>query len=137
MWKLYAILAALFAAATAILAKVGIKGISGNLATAIRTVVVLIMAWGIVIISGQLKETKELTKTNLLFLLFSGLATGLSWIFYFKALETGNVSKVAPIDKLSVVFVMLFAFVFLGETMDLKTIIGGVLIAVGALVLVL
>ena len=137
MWKLYAILAALFAAATAILAKVGIKGISGNLATAIRTVVVLIMAWGIVIISGQLKETKELTKTNLLFLLFSGLATGLSWIFYFKALETGNVSKVAPIDKLSVVFVMLFAFVFLGETMDLKTIIGGALIAVGALVLVL
>jgi Predicted membrane protein len=137
MWKLYAILAALFAAATAILAKVGIKGISGNLATAIRTVVVLIMAWGIVIISGQLKETKELTKTNLLFLLFSGLATGLSWIFYFKALETGNVSKVAPIDKLSVVFVMLFAFIFLGETMDLKTIIGGVLIAVGALVLVL
>jgi len=137
MWKLYAILSALFAAATAILAKVGVKGISGNLATAVRTAIVLIMAWGIVILGGQLKETKELTKTNLLFLVLSGLATGFSWIFYFKALETGNVSKVAPIDKLSVVFVLIFSFIFLGETMDFKTIIGGLLIAAGALVLVL
>ncbi|MDR1652733.1 MAG: EamA family transporter, partial [Prevotellaceae bacterium] len=106
MWKLYALLSALFAAATAILAKVGVKGISGNLATAVRTGIVLLMAWGIVLFSGQLKETKELTRVNLIFLVLSGIATGLSWIFYFKALETGNVSKVAPIDKLSVVFVL-------------------------------
>ncbi|OAV68451.1 phosphonate utilization associated putative membrane protein [Bacteroidales bacterium Barb6XT] len=135
MWKYYALLSAFFAALTAILAKVGIKGISGNVAVAVRTVVVLFMAWGIVFLSGQLKEVKELSKTNLLFLLLSGLATGLSWIFYFKALETGNVSKVAPIDKLSVVFVMILSFFFLKESMDIKTIIGGVLIAIGAIVL--
>ncbi|OAV73077.1 phosphonate utilization associated putative membrane protein [Bacteroidales bacterium Barb6] len=135
MWKYYALLSAFFAALTAILAKVGVKGISGNVAVAVRTVVVLFMAWGIVFLSGQLKEVKELSKTNLLFLLFSGLATGLSWIFYFKALETGNVSKVAPIDKLSVVFVMILSFFFLKESMDIKTIIGGVLIAIGAIVL--
>ena len=137
MWKLYAILSAVFAAVTAILAKVGVKGISGNMATAIRTSVVLLLAWGIVLFSGQLKETKEITRTNLLFLVFSGIATGLSWIFYFKALETGNVSKVAPIDKLSVVLVMIFSVIFLGETMDFKTILGGVLIAAGAIILVL
>jgi len=136
MWKLYAILSALFAAITAILAKVGVKGISGNVATAIRTAIVLIMAWGIVLISGQLKETKEISKTNMFFLVFSGLATGLSWIFYFKALETGPVSKVAPIDKLSVVFVILFSFFLLKEPMDIKTIIGGTLIAAGAIALV-
>ena len=121
---------------TAILAKVGVKGISGNVATAIRTAVVLIMAWGIVLISGQLKETKELSKTNLIFLVLSGLATGFSWIFYFKALETGDVSKVAPIDKLSVVFVMIFSFLLLKEPMDIKTVIGGTLIAAGAIALV-
>ncbi|KAA6313157.1 4-amino-4-deoxy-L-arabinose-phosphoundecaprenol flippase subunit ArnE [termite gut metagenome] len=136
MWKIYALLSALFAALTAILAKVGVKGINGNVATAIRTIVVLIMAWGIVFLSGQLKNVKELSKTNLLFLIFSGLATGLSWIFYFKALETGDVSKVAPIDKLSVVFVMILSFFFLKESMDIKTIIGGALIAIGAVVLV-
>jgi transporter family protein len=137
MWKFYALLSALFAALTAILAKVGVKGISGNVATAIRTAVVLFLAWGIVFLSGQIKEVKELSKTNLMFLIFSGVATGLSWIFYFKALETGNVSKVAPIDKLSVVFVMILSFFFLHETMDIKTIIGGALIAVGAIILVL
>ncbi|MDR0873381.1 MAG: EamA family transporter [Prevotellaceae bacterium] len=137
MWKLYALLSAVFAALTAILAKVGVKGINGNVATAIRTAIVLIMAWGIVLLSGQLKETKEISKSNLLFLIFSGIATGLSWIFYFKALETGDVSKVAPIDKLSVVLVLIFSFLFLNEPMDLKTIIGGVLIAAGAVVLVL
>jgi transporter family protein len=135
MWKYYALLSAFFAALTAILAKVGIKGISGNVATAVRTAVVLFMAWGIVFLSGQLKEVKELSKTNLLFLIFSGLATGLSWIFYFKALETGNVSKVAPIDKLSVVFVIILSLLFLKEPIDLKTIIGGALIAIGAIVL--
>ena len=137
MWKLYAILSAVFAAATAILAKVGVKGISGNVATAVRTGIVLLLAWGIVLFSGQLKETKELTRTNLVFLVLSGIATGLSWIFYFKALETGNVSKVAPIDKLSVVFVMLLSFLFLNEPLDFKTIAGGVLIFGGALVLLL
>ena len=136
MWKYYALLSAFFAAITAILAKIGVKGINGNIATAIRTTIVLLMAWGIVFLGGQLKEVKELSKTNLLFLIFSGLATGLSWIFYFKALETGNVSKVAPIDKLSVVFVLILSFVFLKEPIDLKTIIGGGLIAIGAIVLV-
>ncbi|KAA6352271.1 EamA family transporter [termite gut metagenome] len=135
MWKYYALLSAFFAALTAILAKVGIKGISGNVATAVRTAVVLFMAWGIVFLSGQLKEVKELSKTNLLFLIFSGLATGLSWIFYFKALETGNVSKVAPIDKLSVVFVIILSLLFLKEPIDLKTMVGGALIAIGAIVL--
>jgi transporter family protein len=137
MWKWYAFLSALFAALTAILAKVGVKGTSGNVATAIRTGVVLLLAWGIVLFSGQIKEVKELSKTNLLFLFLSGLATGFSWIFYFKALETGNVSKVAPIDKLSVVFVLILSFVFLHETPDLKTILGGILIVAGAIVLVL
>ena len=137
MWKYYALLSAFFAALTAVLAKVGVKGINGNLATAIRTSVVLFLAWGIVFFCGQFKEIKELSKTNLVFLILSGLATGLSWIFYFKALETGDVSKVAPIDKLSVVLVMVFSVVFLGEQMDVKTIVGGLLIAIGAVVLVL
>ena len=137
MWKIYAILAAVFAALTAILAKVGVKGISGNVATAIRTGVVLFLAWGIVLFAGQMKEIKELSKMNWLFLVFSGIATGLSWIFYFKALETGNVSKVAPIDKLSVVFVILLSFIFLKEPLDFKTIAGGLLILGGTLVLVL
>ena len=137
MWKYYALLSAFFAALTAILAKVGIKGINGNLATAVRTSVVLFLAWGIVFFSGHLKDVKELSKANLLFLILSGLATGLSWIFYFKALEIGNASKVAPIDKLSVVFVMILSFFFLNEQMDAKTIAGGLLIVVGAIVLVL
>jgi len=137
MWKFYALLSAFFAALTAILAKVGVKGINGNVATAIRTGVVLFLAWGIVLFAGQLKDIKELTKTNWAFLAFSGIATGLSWIFYFKALETGNVSKVAPIDKLSVVFVMLLSFLLLKEPMDFKTIAGGSLILCGALILVL
>jgi transporter family protein len=137
MWKWYAVLSALFAALTAVLAKVGIKGISGNTATAIRTGVVLLMAWGIVLFSGQMKEVRELSKTNLVFLVLSGLATGFSWIFYFKALETGNVSKVAPIDKLSIVFAMMLSFIFLHEAIDMKTILGGLLIVAGAIVLVL
>jgi transporter family protein len=137
MWKLYALLAALFAALTGILAKVGVKGISGNVATAVRTFVILFVAWGIVLFGGQLKEVRELSKANLIFLALSGLATGLSWIFYFKALETGDVSKVAPIDKLSIVFVMILAFAFLGEPMTAKTIIGGCLILGGTLFLVL
>jgi transporter family protein len=136
MWKYYALLSAFFAALTAILAKVGVKGSDGNVATAVRTAVVLLMAWGIVLAGGQLKEVKELSKMNVLFLFFSGLATGLSWIFYFKALETGDVSKVAPIDKLSVVFVIIISFLFLQEPMNTKTIIGGLLITAGAVVLI-
>lgn len=137
MWKYYALLSAVFAAMTAILSKVGVKGINGNLATAIRTSVVLMLAWGIVLANNDLKTIKELSKYNLIFLIASGVATGLSWIFYFKALETGPVSKVAPIDKLSIVFVLILSFVFLKEPMDMKTIIGGCLIVGGTLVLIL
>lgn len=136
MWKYYALLSAIFAALTAILAKVGVKDINGNLATAVRTSVVLFLAWGIVFFSGHLKDVKELSKVNLVFLILSGLATGLSWIFYFKALETGDVSKVAPIDKLSIVFVMILAFIFLKELIDIKTIAGGTLILAGTIVLI-
>jgi transporter family protein len=137
MWKYYAILSAFFAAATAILAKIGIKGINGNVATAIRTVVILFIAWGIVVASGEWKEVRTLNKTNLIFLAFSGLATGLSWIFYFKALETGAVSKVAPIDKLSVPIAMALSFILLKEPHDLKTIAGGLLIVAGTVVIIL
>ena len=137
MWKYYAVLAAFFAAATAILAKLGIKGINGNLATAIRTVVILFIAWGIVLASGEISQIKTLTKNNLLFLGLSGVATGLSWIFYFKALETGEVSKVAPIDKLSVAIAMGLAFLILREPIEIKTLIGGLLIVCGSLVILL
>jgi len=121
---------------TAILAKVGVKGISGNLATAIRTIVILFIAWGIVLASGELKEIKTLTRGNIIFLLLSGIATGLSWIFYFKALETGDVSKVAPIDKLSVAIVIGLSFLILKEPVDVKTIIGGILIVAGTIVMI-
>ena len=137
MWKWYALLSAIFAALTAVLAKVGVKGISGNVATAIRTGIVLLLAWGIVLFSGQMKEVKELNRTNLIFLILSGIATGLSWIFYFKALETGDVSKVAPIDKLSVVFVMIISFIFLGEAISAKVLLGGILIFAGAVIMLL
>lgn len=135
MWKYYALLSAFFAALTAILAKVGVKGISGNLATAIRTIVILFIAWGIVLAGGELKELKTLTKSNIIFLLLSGIATGLSWIFYFRALETGDVSKVAPIDKLSVAIVIGLSFLILKEPVDVKTIIGGILIVAGTIVI--
>ncbi len=137
MWKVYAILSAVFAALTAILAKVGVKGINGNIATAIRTIIVLIMAWMIVFASGQIKEIKELSRNNILFLILSGIATGLSWIFYFKALETGDISKVAPIDKLSVALTIILAFVFLHEPMEPKVIIGGGLIVAGTIIMIL
>ena len=136
MWKYYALLSALFAAATSILAKVGVKGISGNVATAIRTVVILLIAWGIVLFSGQMKEVKDISRTNLIFLILSGIATGLSWIFYFKALETGDVSKVAPVDKLSVAFAIGFAVLILKEPVDLKTILGAFMIVGGTIVII-
>ena len=137
MWKYYALLSAFFAALTAILAKLGVKGIPGNTATAVRTTVVLFITWGIVLFSGELKTLRTLSKSNLLLLTLSGIATGLSWIFYFKALETGKVSQVAPIDKLSVAIAMGLAFLLLKEQPDLKTIIGGLLIVTGTIVIIL
>lgn len=137
MWKYYAILSALFAAATAIFAKIGVKNVDSNLATAIRTCVILIVAWGIVLINNKLNGVKELTRENWTFLILSGVATGLSWIFYFKALQLGEVSKVAPIDKLSVVFVIMLSFLFLKEPFSWKTILGGLLIAGGSLVILM
>ena len=137
MWILYAVLSAVFAALTSILAKVGIGDINSNLATAIRTVVVLVMAWGLVFITGAQGGLKNITGRSLLFLILSGIATGLSWLCYYKALQIGDVTKVAPIDKLSIVITMVLAFVFLHEKVDVKTIIGGVLITGGTLALVL
>ncbi len=137
MWKYYALLSAFFAALTAILAKVGVKDISGNIATAIRTAIVLIMAWGIVIVGGELRGVREITKANWVFLILSGVATGLSWIFYFKALETGDVSRVAPIDKLSIFFVLIMSFVFLHEPISIKTVAGALLILAGTLILII
>ena len=135
MWKYYAILSAIFAALTAIFAKVGIKNIDSNLATAIRTVIILLMTWGIVFASNTLSGVKELTKMNWAFLILSGVATGLSWLFYFKALQLGDASKVAPIDKLSVVFTIFLAFVILKEPVSWKVILGGCMIAGGSLVI--
>lgn len=135
MWKVYAILSAVFAALTAILAKIGIKGVNSNLAMAIRTIVILFIAWGFVLASGQLKEIRQLTKQNILFLVLSGVATGLSWLFYFRALATGPVSKVAPIDKLSVAISIGLAFVILKEPIDTKVIIGGLLIVAGTIII--
>jgi transporter family protein len=137
MWILYAILSAVFAALTSILAKIGIKDVNSNLGTAIRTVIVLVMAWGIVFLTGRQKEIPNITTKSWQFLVLSGIATGLSWLCYFKALQTGEASKVVPIDKLSVVITMILAFVFLGEALTIKTVIGGILIAAGTLVLVL
>ena len=135
MWRYYAILSAVFAAFTAILAKLGVKGVNPNIATAIRTVIILFIAWGIVVFSGEMKEIKQLSKLNIFFLVLSGIATGLSWIFYFKALSTGEVSKVAPIDKLSVAITIVLSFIILKEPIEAKTIIGGALIIAGSLVL--
>jgi transporter family protein len=136
MWKYYALLSALFAAATSILAKVGVKGISGNVATAIRAIVILFIAWGIVLFSGQIKEVKDISRANLIFLILSGIATGLSWIFYFKALETGDVSKVAPIDKLSVAIAIGLSLLILKEPVELKTILGALMIVGGTIVII-
>jgi len=137
MWKWYALLSAFFAALTAILAKLGVKNVNSNVATAVRTLVILFITWGIVLAAGQVKQVKELSKTNILFLVLSGIATGLSWLFYFKALQTGNVSKVAPIDKLSVAIAMGLSVIFLNEQLDAKTIIGGLLIVAGTIIIIL
>ena len=135
MWKWYAILSAIFASLTAIFAKIGIKNVDSNLATAIRTCVILLITWGIVIAGNEVSSVKTLTKTNWLFLILSGVATGLSWLFYFKALQLGDASKVAPIDKLSVVFTIFLSFIILKEQISWKVILGGLLIAGGSLVI--
>ena len=135
MWWIYALLAAAFAALTAVFAKVGIKGIDTNLATAIRTVVILILAWGIVLFKGN-SSIAGLNKTNWIFLILSGCATGLSWIFYFKALQIGKVSQVAPVDKLSVALAIILSVVFLKEPLTLKSASGALLIIAGTLVLI-
>jgi len=137
MWILYALLSALFAALTSILAKLGIDNVNSNLATAIRTVVVLVMAWGIVFITGKQNEVVNISQKSWLFLILSGCATGLSWLFYFKALQLGDASKVIPIDKFSVVISMVLAVLILGETVNMKSIIGGLLITAGTIVLAL
>lgn len=136
-WLTWSLLSALFAGLTAILAKVGVTGIDSNLATAVRTTVVLVFAWVVAFVTGPIGAVTTLSSRTWMFLTLSGLATGLSWLCYFRALQLGDASKVAPIDKLSVVFVLVFAALFLGETLNLKTVLGGVLIAAGAVVLAL
>lgn len=137
MWWIYALLSAFFAALTAVFAKVGIKGVDSDLATAIRTVVILIIAWIITFVKGSAVTITALSKQNFLFLGLSGIATGLSWIFYFKALQIGKVSQVAPVDKLSVALAIILSVLFLGEALTWKNAIGAVLIIAGTLVLIL
>jgi len=137
MWWIFALLSALFAALTAIFAKIGIRGVDTDLATAIRTVVILIIAWGIAFFRGGTATMQTLTRQNIIFLCLSGVATGLSWIFYFKALQLGKVSQVAPVDKMSVAFAIIFAVLFLGEPLTWRTAIGASLIIAGSLVLIL
>lgn len=137
MWLVFALLSAVFAALTSILAKVGIGGVNSHLATAIRTVVVVVMSWGMVFLTHAQSGISEISKKSWLFLILSGLATGASWLCYYKALQMGEVSKVVPIDKLSVVITLVLAFVFLHEQFTVKSLIGCVLIAGGTLVMVL
>ena len=137
MWFTYAFLSAVFAALTSILAKAGIDGVDSTLATAIRTAVVLAMAWGMVFLTGVQGGIGAISVKSWVFLALSGLATGASWLCYYRALAIGDVAKVAPVDKLSIVFTLIFAFIFLKETASIKSIIGGLLIAGGTLVMVL
>ena len=129
-------MSAFFAALTSILAKIGIENVNSNLATAIRTIVVLVMAWGIIFATGRHGEVFEIGRKSILFLALSGIATGLSWLCYYRALQIGEASKVMPVDKFSLVIGMVMAFVILKEAMTAKTIIGGVLITIGTLVLI-
>ncbi|WP_018611983.1 EamA family transporter [Segetibacter koreensis] len=137
MWWIFALLSAFFAALTAIFAKIGIKGVDTDLATAIRTVVILLLAWAIAIFRGGASTINTLSKHNLIFLCLSGIATGLSWIFYFKALQLGKVSQVAPVDKMSVAIAIILAVIFLGEPLTIKSAIGALLIIGGTIVLIL
>lgn len=137
MWFVFALLSAVFAALTSILAKVGINGVNSNLATAIRTVVVVIMAWGMVFLTNTQSGISEISRKSWLFLILSGLATGASWLCYYKALQMGDASKVVPIDKLSVVITLVLAFIFLHEDFTAKSLIGCILIGIGTLIMVL
>lgn len=137
MWLLFAILSAVFAAATAILAKIGIEGVDSNLATAIRTIVVLLLAWGMVFLTHSQTGLNSISPRSWLFLILSGLATGASWLCYFYAIKHGDVSKVVPIDKCSLVLTIIFAAIFLGEAFTWKTLVGSFLLLGGALVMVL
>ncbi len=137
MWIVFALLSAVFAALTSILAKIGIDGVNSNLATAIRTVVVLAMAWGMVFLTNAQKGLSEISRKSWLFLILSGLATGASWLCYYKALQMGEVSKVVPIDKLSIVITFVLAFVFLHEEFTAKSLIGCIMIGVGTLIMVI
>ncbi len=137
MWFVFALLSALFAAATSILAKAGIEGVPSNLATALRTVVVLAMSWVMVFVTKQQGGISAITPKSWLFLILSGLATGASWLCYYRAIQLGEVSKVVPIDKLSVIFTLVLAFVFLHEKMTLKSVVGCALIGAGTLLMVL
>ena len=137
MWFVLALLSAIFAALTSILAKVGIEGVNSNLATAIRTVVVVVMAWGMVFLTNAQNGIAEISKRSWFFLILSGLSTGASWLCYYRALQLGPASKVVPIDKLSVVITLILAFVFLHEDFTTKSIIGCILIGAGTLVMVL
>ena len=137
MWFTFALLSALFAALTSILAKIGIDGVNSNLATAIRTVVVLFMAWGMVFITGTQNGITEISTKSWIFLILSGLATGASWMCYYYALQIGDASKVVPVDKFSVVISMILAFVVLKETITFKTLLGGILITLGTFVMIL
>ncbi len=137
MWLVFALLSAIFAALTSILAKVGIDGVNSNLATAIRTIVVVIMAWGMVFLTNAQSGILEISRKSWIFLILSGLATGASWLCYYRALQTGEASKVVPIDKLSVIITLVLAFIFLHETFTVKSLIGCILIGIGTLVMVL
>ena len=137
MWAIFAFFSALFAALTSILAKIGIAGVNSNLATAIRTVVVVLMAWGIVFLTKGQIGLANISKKNWIFLILSGLATGASWLCYYRALQEGEASKVAPIDKLSVVLTLILAFIFLHEDFTMKSLISTILITIGTLIMVL
>ena len=137
MWFIFALLSAIFAALTSILAKIGIDGVNSNLATAVRTVVVVIMAWGMVFLTNAQTGLASISKKSWIFLILSGLATGASWLCYYRALQIGEASKVVPIDKLSVVFTLILAFLFLHEQFTIKSVLGCVLIGAGTLLMVL
>ena len=137
MWFIFALMSAVFAALTSILAKVGIEGVNSNLATAIRTVVIVAMSWGMVFLTNSQNGITEISRKSWIFLILSGLATGASWLCYYKALQIGDASKVVPIDKLSVVITLVLAFVFLHEDFTIKSLIGCVLIGIGTLIMVM
>lgn len=137
MWLIFSLLSSVFAAATSILAKIGIEGVNSNLATAVRTCVVVLMAWVLVFITKEQNGIFSIDRKSWIFLILSGLATGASWLCYYKALQIGEASKVVPVDKLSIVFTLIFAAIFLHEAFTLKTVLGGILITAGTLLMVL